>query len=137
MNKTEKNKIIVEFLEWTKTKDKEGNDTPFYNIPIRLKNPYGIKEYIPLEGFIFDLDWNWLMEVIEKIRKFHNGTEPLNDTQIEQLLQLIKKLNESLTLRNEVSIEAVYNACLAFIKWYNEQKSAGKATSAKDLKQKK
>lgn len=64
-------------------------------------------------------DWNYLMQVVEKIRKFHNGTEPLSDKQIEQLLQLIKKLNESLTLRNGVSIKAVYNACVTFIEWYN------------------
>lgn len=110
MNTIENNRLIAEFMGLGKL-----------NADISL---YTIKNIAyPVNKLLYHSDWNCLMEVVEKIRKFHNGTEPLNDTQIGQLLQLIKKLNESLTLRNEVSIEAVYNACVEFIRWYNSNKS--------------
>lgn len=129
MNTTEKNKLIAEFIGY------EFIDGDF-KVPYTNKTDNSdFKEWCPTYwdndldsggylvapcNLIFHLDWNWLMEVVGNIRNFHNGTEPLNDKQIEQLSQLIKKLNESLTLRNEVSIEAVYNACVTFIEWYNK-----------------
>jgi len=127
MNTTENNKLIAEFMELKTDKmffnlktgnyvKKENEDCEVNAVTVFIKNNK------PVTNFNYHSDWNWLMEVVEKIRKFHNGTEPLSDKQIEQLLQLIKKLNESLILRNGISIEAVYNACVEFIKWYNEQK---------------
>ena len=115
LNTLENNKLIAEFL---------GRNGKINKSLYSWKGIDALLSggWVPIEQTKFHSDWNWLMQVVEKIRKFHNGTEPLNDKQIGQLLQLIKKLNESLTLRNELSIEAVYNACVEFIKWYNEQK---------------
>lgn len=105
MNITENNKLIAEFLGF----DILSNDR--YNFEGEIKT--SLPE--------FESDWNWLMVVIQKIRTFHNSTTPLNDNQISELIVLIKKLNDALTLRNDVSIDDVYNACLEFIKWYNQQ----------------
>ena len=137
MSTTENNRLIAEFMEFKQCKGIRSESGKYFDywakenfslikeqeIQIESEWGYGLVEQDLLfaEQLKFHIDWNWLMQVVEKIRKFHNGTEPLNDKQIGQLLQLIKKLNESLTLRNEVSIEAVYNACVEFIKWYNEQ----------------
>jgi len=117
---TENNKIIAEFLGWTKIIDREGEITPFYNLPIKFRNPNGIKEYIPIEGFIFESDWNWLMEVVEKI-------ESLEGIGIDFYKGCIDIYNEEVNLirinrKGLTKIEAVYNACVEFIKWYNENK---------------
>ena len=117
MNTTENNKLIAEFLGWTKKIDKEGEETPFYNLPIKFNNPQGVKEYIPLEGFIFDTDWNWLMEVVEKIESLGNNFIIEGNRGFINIPQI-----KQIELRKETKIEAVYNACVEFIKWYNEQK---------------
>jgi hypothetical protein len=104
MNTTiENNKLLAEFMNYA-------NGKP---ITDSLANNIGYQN-----------DWNVLMGVVEKIRVFHNGTIPLNDKQIGELLILIKKLNEALTLRNGISIEAVYNACVEFVKWYSAQEKS-------------
>ena len=68
-------------------------------------------------------DWNWLMEVVEKIE----------ETEIENNILMLESIgNEAKFIYDdgcrflnsnigETKIEAVYNACLEFIKWYNEQ----------------
>lgn len=127
---TENNKLIAEFLELL-TKDNEGN----------------IKEDINF--FNFHTDWNWLMKVVEKIESLNMGTLEINslgnendagfdstfrnanvvfrieykdvhidlvgDMQIWEGWKNINKYNSK--------IEAVYNACVEFIKWYNSQPS--------------
>ncbi len=64
-----------------------------------------------LESLKYHSDWNWLMEVVEKIFKDFYKLNPcpigLKIT-IEKQLVLVDK-------------EAVYNACIAFIEWYNNQ----------------
>ena len=107
MSTTENNKLIVNFLGWDKKINKDGEETPFYNLPKKFNNPYGIKEYIPLEGFVFDNDWNWLMEVVEKIVN----------------LKIFEEYDTILfyEMFNTLKIEVVYNACVTFIEWYNKQ----------------
>ena len=58
----------------------------------------------------YDRDWNLLMEVVEKIFKDFYKLNPC---------PIYLKMNIEKTL-NEVNIEAVYNACVEFIKWYNQ-----------------
>lgn len=58
----------------------------------------------------YNRDWNQLMSVVEKIFKdFYK----LNPCPIHLKINIEKALNE-------VNIEAVYNACVEFIKWYNQ-----------------
>jgi len=104
--------LIADFLEWRKF------DTNYVDELRSTLQPYLVNpSYLP-----FKSDWNYLMLAVEKIRIFHNGTYPLNDKQIGELIELIKELNKSLTLRNSVSITSVYNAVVEFIKWYNLNK---------------
>ena len=103
------NKIIAEFMEW---------EIKIYSTPISdIITPYG---QLTEKQLKFHSDWNWLMEVVEKIESLENHgftiyrkTTNINGLPIE--LANTKKATK---------IEAVYNACLEFIKWYNEQKSA-------------
>lgn len=50
-------------------------------------------------------DWNWLMEVVEKIKSLVCESEFTN--------RIGLKLNN-------LNKDAVYNACVEFIKWYNQ-----------------
>jgi hypothetical protein len=63
------------------------------------------------EEYKYHSDWNWLMEVVEKIFKdFYN----LNPCPIG----LKMKIEGHLVKANK---DEVYNACVEFIKWYNNQ----------------
>jgi hypothetical protein len=112
MNTTENNKLIAEFLGQNKMPyefpqfgyiktNGDWNDTFFDN---QLK---------------FHKDWNWLMEVVEKIESLCNN----RGFEISSRFVHIR-VNNNLTISSGVCsnrIEAVYNACVEFIKWYNTQ----------------
>lgn len=102
---TDNNKIIAEFLGYEITTD--GIQTLYYDKDRDLK---ALPKY--------HLDWNWLMEVVEKIES-HGFT-----FEIKKNWSCITLKGEKIILRWEEDknkIEAVYNACLEFIKWYNQQ----------------
>lgn len=113
---TENNKLIAEFM-----------DVPHLYSTVRV------------ETLKYNTDWNWLMEVVEKIEslkpiEFLSGRNWIGfDVRIYKTFNTqtnyctIKYLKESgdMTISNGFSkknkIQAVYNACLEFIKWYNQQ----------------
>ncbi len=119
---TENNKLIAEFMGRVIPED----ELEFYD-----ENP---------TTHYYDSDWNWLMEVVEKIEslkpfEFLSGRSWIGfDVRIYKTFNTqtnyctIKYLKESgdMTISNGFSknnkIEAVYNACVEFIKWYNENK---------------
>ena len=67
------------------------------------------------------IQWNWLMEVVEKIEccdfifSIHHEVANIFNGECNELTY-----NETTQARTK--IEAVYNACVEFIKWYNENK---------------
>ena len=69
-----------------------------------LNKPYNSR----IEILHFDTDWNWLMEVVNRIKQV--GEEELKFSVEFQLAILT------------TNKETIYNECLEFIKWYNEQK---------------
>jgi hypothetical protein len=104
---TENNKIIAEFMGATLTKD----------LQIMYPVYEGDSSYV--KDLKYHLDWNWLMEVVEKIET-HGFT-----FDIKKNWSCITRKGEQIIIRWEEDknkIEAVYNACLEFIKWYNENK---------------
>ena len=114
MNTTENNRLLAEFMKL---------DTAFNDrFSINPMTRYGCWELMK-----YDTNWNWLMKVVEKI-------ESLGFTFTIRLkwVKISKTHNsdEVILIRweeDETKIEAVYNACLEFIEWYNENvKSAGK-----------
>lgn len=116
---TENNKIIAEFMGM-----KENSFTgAFKNVDNKFLFP---------SELVYHSDWNWLMEVVEKIE----GLEfyPKNSTCIgfDSFEIEINKNRCDITRygdfthlllqgQGKTRIEAVYNACIEFIKWYNEQ----------------
>jgi hypothetical protein len=97
--KTENNKLIAKFMNYANNRPlTEGLLKTMYN------------------------DWNSLMEVVDKI-------ESLNFTFAIKLkwvkISKTYKSDEVILVRWEednTKIEAVYNACVAFIEWYNVNK---------------
>lgn len=129
----ENNKIIAEFLGWNKKINKDGEETSFYNLPIKFNNPQGIKQYIPLEGFIFDSDWNWLMEVVERIESIkdpyhgrfgvyigsNSCTIQSTNFRPDKPIQNPPHYYSNSTL--DTKIESTYNEVFKFINFYNIQ----------------
>ena len=67
----------------------------------------------------FNSNWNLLMQVVEKIEA-HGFT-----FDIKKNWSCITRKGEKIIIRWEEDnnkIEAVYNACLQFIQWYNQNK---------------
>ena len=95
----EDNKLIADFMgkEWHKEFFKD----------VFIISPSNIT-------YKFDTDWNWLMEVVRKIRVLvmEDVTDDLYNS--EYWDNITHKLVE-------LEIEAVYNACVEFIKWYKNE----------------
>lgn len=118
------NKLLADFLGH----DKKGNDVtwtspPYLNGKIWVDEHFfdGSEEYngrrqTEISELKFHKDWNWLMKVVEKIFS-EECIKPLAGNGMYYLLEL--NIEEAL---KKAKIQAVYNACLEFIKWYNVNK---------------
>ena len=110
MNTTENNKIIVEFMKWDILNDMT------YSKATKGK-------WVELDKLKFHSNWNWLMEVVEKIESIGFTFETKKNW------ARITRKGENIILRweeDKTKIEAVYNACIEFIKWYNENSAKEK-----------
>jgi hypothetical protein len=103
MNTIEKDKLIAGFMnvdyitELNKLRDNSTNDEP-------LK--------------MWHNDWNWLMEVVEKIESLGYYVKTIKTTCL--ILDVDEKCI-SLELNRLTKFEATYSTIVEFIKWYNEQ----------------
>ena len=105
---TENNKIIAEFMGLSYCEK--------YQFEGWYKNHEHNERICDFDGLKYHSDWNWLMEVVEKI-------ESLNHKNNEEHFQLVSFIHHWLRRKHKelTKIQAVYSACLEFIKWYNEQ----------------
>ncbi len=114
MNTTENNKIIAEFMGM---KPINKNDTDgIWNCTIKAHG------FNIVQNLSFNSDWNWLMEVVEKIENL--GFEFFI---VESRCEIAHNTDKSIetVIGFEIvgkKIEATYNACIEFIKWYNQNK---------------
>jgi len=127
-NIIENNKLIAEFLNWEFDDLSETFETPF----LKLVEPqaFGDEQFsCKLQDFEleFHSDWNWLMEVVEKIENLQDENKcAIYNVQIEQcFVEIIENHTSDTIISTDANskLEAVYNACVEFIKWYNENKS--------------
>jgi hypothetical protein len=131
MNTIENNKIIAEFMGLSKTKMffnlKTGN---YVKIETDECEAHATEVYLknnkPITMFYYHKDWNWLMEVVEKIETMGGAVCIGNGNCVMIIFYLTDVMGESYSetreLTGETKIEATYNACVEFIKWYNENK---------------
>lgn len=126
MSTTENNKLIAEFLGFIAISEENF-----------LADNYKVSDedkLMILEATKYHSDWNWLMEIVEKIESLGaNVWVVKNKVKVTIIGELAQKLNNSLYdtefegydfeyYTQETKIEAVYNACLEFIKWHNSAK---------------
>ena len=110
---TENNKIIAEFM----IKQEPTENFCVGSIGQEVGVFTGIKtEYFKYEDLKFHSDWNWLMEVVEKIESLGNVFNIDN-----KKVYILNNVAWCTAQVGETKIQAVYNACLEFSKWYNEQ----------------
>lgn len=118
----ENNKIIAEFLG----KEYKDNYIVIGNWNICTQNPTGAV----WEQCKFHSDWNWLMEVVEKIESFEdeNRCAKFNVIIEQSFIEIIDCANseEIVKLDHDNKKLATFLACVEFIKWYNLQKSYDK-----------
>ena len=128
-NIIENNKIIAEFLEWEFDDLSETFETPF----LKLVEPqaFGDEQFsCKLQDFEleFHSDWNWLMKVVEKIHSMQsygvlinpNGTY-IQDEDDKVICMTFKNEEVNGEIISSSNIEATFNCCAEFVKWYNQQ----------------
>lgn len=115
MSTTDNNKLLAEFLGWHSKK-----------INVTASRPKGegiemyLKEITEYKGvyleyeLLFDTDWNWLMQVVEKIESL--------DVYYNKYIDYNSSMFTSGKIELSTKIDAVYNACVEFVKWYNLNK---------------
>lgn len=103
------NKLIAEFLGFQHT------NVGWYDAEEVLLRTERDNTFDDLK---FHTDWNWLMEVVERINDLNNVVEihenhvrVVSNTRSEALVDVV----------SGSMLEAVYNACVKFIKLQNEQ----------------
>lgn len=110
MNTTENNKLIAEFIGFKLQNNP--NERFYKNYFTQANGVWGNR----IEILHFDSDWNWLMQVVEKINDYNNVVK-IHENHVK-----IVNNERGDVLVDVVSgsmLEAVYNACVEFIKWYN------------------
>ena len=120
-NIVENNNLIAEFMGVFDKILSTGNihswsDAPFYYTTedTREKVIKNISKYSK-----YSKDWNWLMEVVEKIENYNEFTNVLFAPRGCAIDCYIEN-GFSFSNDCDTKIEAVYNACVEFIKWYNK-----------------
>jgi len=123
-NEQEFNKLCAEFFEWEFVYKKG-----YVNGYSTIINNFIGSEYVPIIHLKFHSDWNWIMEVVEKIehiKKYSIGIDShpsygtsvlIQHAHINGVYDLVIK--ESTHWNKK---EAVVEAIWQFLNWYNEQK---------------
>ena len=113
----ENNKLIAEFMGVKETRDTKIM-YPIYE---------GDSSYI--KNLEYHKNWSWLMEVVEKIESLefvvticYLLTKITNEDLGQRETPLTSKVIIISCNNGGTKIQTVYNACIEFIKWYNEQK---------------
>jgi hypothetical protein len=98
------NKLIAEFL---------GYET--YEMNGVLNVEYSENNIRTIQDTHYHIDWNWLMQVVEKIESLPN--ELCN----KYFWNKEDKQQNDFRIFRVQKIDDLYNQCVEFIKWYNEQ----------------
>lgn len=122
MTTTEKNKLIAEFI-----------GAVFHD---HVNEWYDWNGLYMGESLRFHTSWDWIMPVVEKIEGLE--TPITNNLLLEDKFETYEVhienkhvkiyahgevTKEIADLKSNTKIEAVYNACIEFILWYNQNKS--------------
>lgn len=111
------NILLAEFLGMQKT------ELGWYDAEENLNYPYG-KEDNTFDSLLFYDDLNWLMSVVDFIEDLRNTDGwVLFDVSIRQgVVYVIDKITteEIIEVVADTKIDAIYQACVEFVKWYKD-----------------
>lgn len=108
MNTTENNKKLAEFMSV------ESNGIVFQD--------ENTKEFHPIK---YHSDWNWLMGVVEKIESLEFDFAIYTGSSASIINTGNFPFKEIVSEGGKNKIEAVYNACIEFVEWYNKEQIIG------------
>ena len=121
MNTLEGNKLIAEFTGWTFAPNvNHESESPTYE----LRDAHGFNEYRTADMFSYHSSWDWLMPVVEKIEKDFATEFEITIYSASCYIQKWNKKKQSwdsFVSGVGKKIEAVYDAVVQFIQWYNSQ----------------
>jgi len=110
---TENNILLAEFMGYKKM---HPENSSLYN--------KSTNHELYIEDSKYNSDWNWLMEVVDKIKK----TKDIEFNILSYMVEIIIHGNYSKSLieiryrdTGLTTKQAVYNACIEFVKYYNNQ----------------
>ena len=101
----EDNKLIAEFMGFQHT------TLGWYDAEETLVN---VEKDNTFDELKFHSDWNWLIDVVEKIYEM--------DLYYDKYIDYNSRMFSSGKIKLGTRIEGVYEQVVNFIKWYNEQK---------------
>jgi hypothetical protein len=111
-NLTENNKLIAEFMGLAYSTK--------YQYEGWYKNANFNNRICDYDGLKYHSSWDWLMPVVEKIESlsfvisFEIGRKYVE-------IKPVRELRDCFYIEGKTKIEAVYNACVEFIEWYNQK----------------
>ena len=117
MTTIEQNKLIAEFMGWN-------NDGDFSVIPegkmlpVFTENHARVSDQFEIEEMMFHSSWDWLMPVVEKIFTINFDENP----RVREWSMQERGIFDPVQYGLHSSIESVFQACVQFIQWYNENK---------------
>lgn len=97
------------------------NNTDFKYLAIEIS---GYPSFVLDNELKYHRDWNWLNEILEKIESLgYEYTIDRYGCHITYFVQQFKEDSNIVICEEDVTkIENVYNACVEFIKYYNEKR---------------
>ena len=124
----EGNKLIAEFMEVKNFREYELNSKHKCLI---ISDDDGFIDYVEGINFLsYNDNWNRIMPVVEKIKKLEFEFNTFSDyTKTEKYRNEVRISELSvdkycrILIRNTDMLDAIFNAVVEFIKWYNENKN--------------
>ena len=113
------NKLIAEFMGWSQQLDVEKRWYGAWFDQHKVRKAWS--EFQGHEPLLFNESWDWLMPVVEKIENFNDGCTLCIIE--DERCHINTQTNFEVDSVGYTKIEAVYNAIIEFIKWYNQQET--------------
>jgi hypothetical protein len=112
MTTTDNNKLLAEFMGFQQT-NIGWYDAEEVLLRAEIDNTF--------DNLKFHTDWNWLMQVVEKIEDLGNDVSITTN-----YIQIAFDEGEQFIVAEDtkIKIDTLYNACVEFVKWYNSSKEA-------------
>jgi hypothetical protein len=126
MRTIDNNKLIAEFMGYPKKQINKGVARLEENKYVWGQTYYYINGDWHAEDYLlFHLDWNWLMQVVDKIESFEDNNRCAKyNINIEQsFVEIIDKNTDDTIVETDADTktQATYKAVIEFIKYYNNE----------------